>query len=246
MRAKLHIVAVLLALAPAARAQESVRTIDAAYVQARVEQALRARMPWAAESVRLEDWSLPQPFPVAAEARGLRLRFATGEDFVGTVRVELEFFDVAAPERIAARCEASVEVSVTGSLWVAARELRRGNALEAAAARSELRDVREIPRGALSDLDAVLGQRLKVHVTPGAPLLASHFDAPELVRRGDDLEVEAGRDGLSLRIAARALQPGRLGQQIRVENPSSKKTFAVRITGRGSAELARPDAGEPR
>jgi flagella basal body P-ring formation protein FlgA len=125
-------------------------------------------------------------------------------------------------------------------------ELRRGAALEAGAARSELRDLREIPRDALSDLDTVLGQRTKVSVKAGAPLLASHFESPELVRRGDVLEVNAGRDGLYLRVAARALQPGRLGQQIQVENPSSRKSFAVRITGRGSAELAGAESGEPR
>ena len=246
MRTALGMLPALLALAPLAHAQEDARTIDGAYVQARIEQALRARMPWSPEIVRFESWRLPQPFAVPADARGLRLRFADGEDFVGTVRVALEFFAAERPDAVVAQREASVELAVKRPLWIASRELRRGATLEPAAARSELRDAREIPQGALADVDTVLGQRVKVHVKPGAPLLASHFDAPELVRRGDALEVDAGRDGLDVKVAARALQPGRLGQQIRVENPSSHKVFVVRITGRGSAELARPETGGSR
>jgi flagella basal body P-ring formation protein FlgA len=236
----------LATLAPLVRAQENGRTIGAAYVQARVEQALRARMPWSPEAVRFESWSLPQPFAIPADARGLRLRFAEDEDFVGTVRVQLEFFAAEHPDAIAARREASVDLAVKRPVWIAAAELRRGSALDATQARSELRDVREIPQGALSDIDALLGQRAKVHVKPGVTLLASHFDSPELVRRGDTLEIDAGSDGLAVKLSALALQPGRLGQQIRVENPSSHRSFAVRITGRGAAVLARPEAGDVR
>ena len=238
--------AALVALAPAAQAQDGSRTIDAAYVRARVEQALRSRMPWSPESVRFESWRLPEPFTLPAGTRGLRVRFADGEDFVGSVRVGLEFFDAERPEAETTRREASVELAVKRPVWIAVGELRRGSALETAAVRSELRDVRTVPEGALADIDGVLGQRVKVHVKAGAPLLASHFDAPELVRRGDLLEVDAGQDGLAVKVNALALQPGRLGQQIRVENPSSHKSFAVRITGRGSAELARPESGERR
>ena len=239
----LAVLAALAALPYPAGAQAPGRSIDPAYVRARVEQGLRARMPWPAEAVRFESWQLPPPFLVPESARGLRLRIADGEDFVGVVRVALEFFDPARPELSVARSEASVALAVSRPVWIAAAPLARGATLEASMLRSEPRDMRQIPTGAVSDLDAALGQRLKVHVKDGTPLLTSHFDAPELVRRGDLLEVDAGREGFELRVTARALQPGRLGQVIRVENPSSRQSFAVRVTGRGSAALARPQGG---
>jgi flagella basal body P-ring formation protein FlgA len=179
-----------------------------------------------------------------APARALRIRLAPREDFIGTVRVELEFFAPEQPDAALARRAASVDLAVERTVWIASTALRRGAVLEPASVRAEVRDLRDVPQTALETLDAVWGQRVKIQVKEGTPLLASHFDSPDLVRRGDTVDVEAGRDGLEMRVTARALQPGKLGDLIRVENPSSHKSFAVRITGRGTAELARRDVGD--
>jgi len=171
--------------------------------------------------------------------RRLQVRFAPGEDFVGRVTVELEMLDPDQPAPRGPRRSASIDVNVQRAVVVAATDLRRGTTLDPESLRVEPRDLEYLPEGTLIEIGAATGQRTRVRVAKGTPLLASYLDAPELVRRGDVLAVHAGEGALALRLEARALEGGRSGEWIRAENPTSRRALMVQITGRGVARLAR-------
>jgi flagella basal body P-ring formation protein FlgA len=227
-----------LSLPERVRVHTAYREIPAAYVKARVEQAIRHRMPWPEDAVRFSRWRLPESFKVAAPAQRFLVHFTPHEDFVGSVPVRIEVID---PERDGfppVQRGASVELDVQQSVVVSARRLRRGETLEAEALRLELRELRGQPRDVLVELERAVGHRLHRAVPAGTPLTFRHLELERVVKRGDTVVVHAATPGLEMRLEARALEAGAPGQTIRVENPTTRRRFRVEITEAGSGRLS--------
>jgi flagella basal body P-ring formation protein FlgA len=234
---------VIVEVAPQVRIHTAYREVGAREVRERFEKAIRLRMPWAPEAVRLSKWNLPQAFPVAAHAHRTVIRFRPREDFLGRVNATIS---VTNPnEESAAKVErtASVEVEVRQPVVVAARPLRRGHVIDAESVRLEERDLRGLPRGTLTELEEVLGKRIERATGAGVPVLRSSLQLERLVRRSDRIRVEAASSGLELKMEARALENGVLGQVIRAENPTTRRRFLVEITGERRGRVALPGVG---
>jgi flagella basal body P-ring formation protein FlgA len=234
-----------LALCLAAASAPS-RAIEPAWVQARLEEALRRSMPWPLEAAALADWDLPPPFAVPPGATRLLVHFRPGEDFLGRVTAELEFLDLgdAAARRV--RRAASVEVAVRLPVVVMRGAARRGDVLAAGALALETRDLRQMPTGVLTETATAVGQRLARNLAAGQVLTRAALDLEPVVERGQNVLVEAGADGLEVRLDARALERGAPGQWIALENPVTRRRFQAEVTGPGSARLGSPAAGSPR
>jgi len=220
------------------RVRTAHREIGQDEIRARLEAAIRHRMPWPARAVEIKAWSLPAPFAVPLQADRLVVRFAPGEDFRGRVAAELEFTSPEDTGASSVRRSASVELDVRLPVAVAAQDLRRGRPLGPDAIALEDRDLRHLPRDVVTDPEQVIGLALVRSIRANTPLRLSYFDTPVLVDRGDVILVDAGGSALDLRLQARAMQAGRLGQVIDVENPSSRRRFALIVTGSGAAKLA--------
>jgi flagella basal body P-ring formation protein FlgA len=155
----------------------------------------------------------------------------------------MELLDAADPESRRVRRTSSVEIDARMPVLVTTRRLRRGETLGPDELRVEEREVRTLPRGTIADLQQVAGHRLKRSLAQGVALLPSYLDSEPLVRRGDTVVIRAGGAGLDLRVEARALEDGGLGQTIRVENRSTRRRFLVEVTAPGSGRLPVPGVG---
>lgn len=220
------------------RIQSASREISREYARARLEQALRHLMPWPEDAVRLSDWRVPESFVAARAARRFRVRFRPDEDFVGRVTATLEVLDPSGADPRRVQRTVSVTVDVRVPVVVAARKLRRRAELAPEDLRLEKRDLRGLPRGFATELQQLTGRRLRSPLPEGVPVLRSHLAEARIVRRGDLLVVHAERGGLELRLEAKALEAGILGQPIQVENPQTRRRFVASITGPGEARLS--------
>jgi flagella basal body P-ring formation protein FlgA len=227
-----------------ASAPRADREIDDDLVRDRLERAVRARMPWRDEDVALGGWRLPGGFSVPGGATRLRVRFDPRESFVGHVTAELEWLDPSGTAANRVRRSASVDVRVLRPVVMVTERIARGATIDLEALRVERRDTRRVPEDALRTVDQALGQRLRVAVRPGAPLLASYLDQEPVIDRGDLVAVDAGTGPLRIQLMARALAAGRLGDVIQLQNPTSRETFPARVTGPRTAVLALPGAAE--
>jgi flagella basal body P-ring formation protein FlgA len=102
----------------------------------------------------------------------------------------------------------------------------------------EERELRELPRRVLTSREQFIGKRVARAISPGGVLLRSSLELERLVRRNDTIRVEAYGDGLELKMEARALENGVLGQIIRVENPTSRRRFLAEVTGERSGRVS--------
>ncbi len=184
---------------------------------------------------------------VAVEARGvdrrLRLEACDGE------------LDAFVPHGRSAHRASTVGVSCEGSApWtvyvrmdveartqmvVADRSLSRGSRLTEDDLRIEARDARRVRGEFFQDPEQLVGMEMSRSLREGTAVTGQHVQAALLVDRGDRVQLRAGNDG-SIRITSRgrALERGREGDRIRVENLDSEREVQGRVVGHGEVRVS--------
>ena len=97
----------------------------------------------------------------------------------------------------------------------------------------------DIP-GALTTLDAALGQEVKEIIYPGRPVMTGNLDAPVLIQRNQNVSLIYQAGPLAIFAMGRALSAGAAGEVIKVMNTSSHATVQGLIDADGSVHVGRP------
>ncbi|MEB3238059.1 MAG: flagellar basal body P-ring formation chaperone FlgA [Candidatus Sericytochromatia bacterium] len=132
-------------------------------------------------------------------------------------------------------------VEVWRNLPVLARAMPRGTAL--APADIEVRRLAQsrVTGSVLLDVGSLIGARLVRSLASGSVLVTHMLDLPPVVRQGATVRVHVRSGGLEVLGQGTALQDGRVGQVIRMVNPTSRKDFLARVR---DAEVVELDLGE--
>lgn len=123
-----------------------------------------------------------------------------------------------------------------GPALVLTESLSRGTVLEVG-------HLREAPingraRGDLVvSLDTAIGRRLKSNLGAGQALLARHLDHDWQVTDGGPVTIVTVLGGIRIEAAGVALEPGQLGQDIRVTNAGSGEVVHVTVTDRNKVTV---------
>jgi len=116
---------------------------------------------------------------------------------------------------------------------VAARSMARGSVLTAGDIELAERDTSSLPAGFLLQTEHAFGNRLRRDINAGKPLSPGMLETPALVKRGQQVTLEAGSGGMVVRMAGVAKADGIKGQVIPVENTRSRRVVhGVVRTGR--------------
>lgn len=156
---------------------------------------------------------------------------------------------VPAPQRLAGRMSALVDVSVDGEfyttvpVWFAVRAtrpallarvpLRPGAALRAEDFQVATVDVAANAAAALGRNAALDGLRLRRGLEPGVALNAGHVEARPPVARDEKVAVRVVQGAVTIETTGRALADARLGEVTRVRNTSTNESYAARVVGDG-------------
>jgi flagella basal body P-ring formation protein FlgA len=89
--------------------------------------------------------------------------------------------------------------------------------------------------GALTTVAEAVGKEVKRPVAEGQPFPAGSLQRPVVVKRGELISVHSVAAGVQVKVAAKALADGGLGEVILLESPDTRKQFPARITGRQEA-----------
>jgi flagellar basal body P-ring formation protein FlgA len=115
------------------------------------------------------------------------------------------------------------EVTVFRQIVVTSRPLTRGTTLTTADLRLAKRNLATLRAGYLTDVSQALGNNIKRSLPMHAPLTASVLEAPHLIQRGEHVTLLSESSKVRVRVIAKALMDGALGDRIRVRNTSSKQ-----------------------
>ncbi len=130
-----------------------------------------------------------------------------------------------------------VEVIVTDKVLVASRTLPRGHLLTAEDLVVEERDVSRLLSGYHSDVNKLVGQRLKSQLIAGRILTPALVQADIAVKRGQTVTLTAETGGISIKMSGKALMDGAIDQRIRVENTNSGRVVEGIVRSREHVEV---------
>ncbi len=156
----------------------------------------------------------------------------------GSVIVPVDVFVDGTVERtVMVRCDARVVLDVV----VTTSPLQRHDVLDAGNVAVERREFASLPRGLLSSAvvgdDAVNGQlRATRPLTAGTVLTESMVETVPVVFRGQPVQIVAATARIHVAAPGVALEDGRIGDLIRVENSTSGHVIRARVTAAGIVE----------
>lgn len=91
--------------------------------------------------------------------------------------------------------------------------------------------------GLVTDPNQAEGKILRIGLLAGAPLQLPFLELPILVHRGQKVLVTLLDDTMTIKATALALEDGRAGESITVENPDSKKPMRATVAEDGTVQI---------
>lgn len=157
------------------------------------------------------------------------------------------------PKKLSGRVSLRIAVSLGGkerrrltlSGWIdrfesvlcANRYLPRNTVLTAADVKMQQMNVSKAPANLVTDLKDAVGKRLKQNIKPGEAIRHNMLSIPPLIRKGDKVKLVAQSGALRIVTLGIAKSSGGLGDQIRIENITSKKTVVGRVKDRSTVHV---------
>lgn len=144
------------------------------------------------------------------------------------------------------RCEGSspwtvfvpAQVKLYRPVVVALQPLMRGALLDTSNVALVERDVGTLSQGYLTSLETVLGAKLKRQVLSDQPMAPAYLEQAELIRKGEQVVINARTSSFSIRMQGEALAGGAKDEEIRIRNLSSNRVIRGRVVDQGQVEVA--------
>lgn len=130
-----------------------------------------------------------------------------------------------------------VRAAVFRNVVVAARPLTRGSILAPDDIILAESDTSLLARGYITTNQHAVGHRLRRAVNVGDPITPGLLETPAMIRRGQNVSLEARSGALTVRMSGTAKSDGILGQVIEFENQSSKRLIQAIVRSPQSAEI---------
>jgi flagellar basal body P-ring formation protein FlgA len=127
-------------------------------------------------------------------------------------------------------------VTVFRPVATAGRALQRGEPITAADVVTEVRDMGQYRQGFALESELVIGKEAKYPIAKGEAFRTSALGAPLVIKRGEEVSIEATVGAISVVTNGTATGDGRLGQQIRVKNNQSERIINARVVGPGKVQ----------
>jgi flagellar basal body P-ring formation protein FlgA len=186
-----------------------------------------------------------EPYEVTVKARyldpRLRLKLCAHELETFTPRGARKIGNTTVGVRCSAPTAWNLYVPVTvealAPALVAKRFLARGTLIGQDDVSIAIRNVSSFMNGYLDSASLALGMRVKRPIRKGAPVTSAALAKRKLVRRGDRVMIVAGRKGVQIRAAGKALADGAAGDVVRVRNLRSKRTVEGEVVARNTVSI---------
>lgn len=143
------------------------------------------------------------------------------------------------------RCESTpnwsifvqAQVNFSLSVLVARHNLTRGSIVQFDDLEQQTIDQRKAGRDYVTNTEAVVGKELKRQLQQGHAVRLAMLLEPKVIKRGDAVIVEAQAGNIFVATPGTALSDGKMGQQIRVKNESSRREIKVKVVGPGRVRV---------
>ncbi len=130
-----------------------------------------------------------------------------------------------------------VQIRLLKQVVVANNPLPRGHVVTGQDLRLLQIDITDYPRGYFDEVSKVVGKELKRAVAMNNPIAPAHLRQALAIKRGDEVMIVASSGKVAIRSPGIAMSDGRVGQQIRVKNKSSKRVIKAQVMQKGLVKV---------
>lgn len=226
-----RLLALGLLLAPAAQADTPLAQIEAAVDRALAERvaAHAQRQGWQGLRFVREGGGLVGSAAVHACALPLQVRDSSGgEAPLGRQRLSLH-----CPAQPGWTQDYLAQVELYLPVLFTSQSLERGQTLGAAQLKRQEAALSKLGRGFYHREDEVIGMGAKRRIRADQLLTPALLGEALLVRRGQQVKIQASQDGISASTLGEALDNGQRGEVIRVRNLASEKVIKAKVMEEG-------------
>ena len=135
------------------------------------------------------------------------------------------------------RYEMLARGTITAQVAITSAPVTANTPLQAADVTLARRDVTMVP-DSISSLPGVVGLSSRRSLRAGEVLRQAQLASPVLIKRGSAVSIVARKEQVEVSMAGEAMDPGALGEVIRVRNATSGTVIRARVVGAGVVEPA--------
>lgn len=226
-----RLLALGLLLAPQARAGTPLAQIEAAVDQALAERvaAHAQRQGWQGLRFVRESGSLIG----SAAARACAEPLQVGGGQAGDAPLGRQRLSLHCPDQPGWTLDYLAQVELYLPVLFASQALERGQTLDAAQLKRQEAALSKLGRGFYHRAEEVIGLGAKRRIRADQLLTPALLGEALLVRRGQQVKIQASQDGISASTLGEALDNGQRGEVIRVRNLSSEKVIKAKVLDEG-------------
>lgn len=189
-------------------------------------QYIETHMPYKRGRISLANLSLRGNLTIPTGETTYRLIPPRGLNMMGNASFRVV---VSVDGEEATKLWAVADIDLIAPAVTALRSLPRGSVLKAKDLVVVERRIGRLGTETYGDISPVAGKRLARSVNQGEPILGRDLEASTLVRRGSLVTVVVEQGLLKVTARGVALEDGKKGKIIRVQNLNSKKTVFARV-----------------
>lgn len=153
---------------------------------------------------------------------------------------QLYTVEVMVDGRLVKRQPLRAQVRIRRPAVVTLQRIERGSKIVESLVALKKVDSSQVSGDALTDLASVLGRTAGRMLEPGRVIRVSDLSDPPLVKRNGNVSAFVKRNNVELAVDAKALEDGKAGQVIRIQNAASGRIFKARVLDEKTVEVVEP------
>lgn len=127
----------------------------------------------------------------------------------------------------------NVSVKIYKSILILAKPLRKNEIIHTQDLISENRDISRLNQGYITNPDEIINKQASRNLAVGTVLTKLSYQEPNLVKRGQQVNIKIGNSSISIMATGIAMQDGLKGDRIKVKNISSQKIIQAQVDDAG-------------
>lgn len=204
------------------------QTVSRQALESRLRDFVAANAPWNPDEMEITALGGIGDVVVPAGELTIDIKPRGSSSYLGPVPFTV---GIAVDGHDAASLVMQVRISVFRDAVVTATAIPARRVIEPSDVEIRRIDISAARGKCYSSLEQVVGQATTTYLQAGAIVTAKNLTAPVLVRRGEVVQLIAGKRGFIIRTSGVAQQDGKRGEVISVLNPSTRKLIEAQVTG---------------
>jgi flagella basal body P-ring formation protein FlgA len=179
----------------------------------------------------------PQKVRVPAGTLTTRVKPPVSGRYEGS---QLYTIEIIVDGRLVKRQPLRAQVSIRRNAVVTLERIERGAKLEERNVALQRVPAAQAGGDALTDLSVATGRTAGRMLEPGRVVRLADLSDPPLVRRSANVTAVVRKNNIEVAVDAKALEDGKAGQVIKIQNASSGKIFRARVLDEKNVEVVEP------